>query len=101
MFVFLSGDYLRDKYDGATEVKVNKRGKLQIKDPRFSLPSANDLIYVEESPSYCVPNTTVGSLGNDINLCVFSLQHLIKQMINVKINVFFIIIQIIWLFDLN
>nr|UTM63731.1 wingless1 [Riptortus pedestris] len=63
------GDYLKDKYDGATEVKVNKRGKLQIKDPRFTLPSASDLIYVDESPSYCIPNATVGSLGTQGRVC--------------------------------
>lgn len=52
-----------DKYDGATEVKVNLRGKLQIKDPRFGLPTPNDLIYIDESPNYCVPNPVFGSLG--------------------------------------
>ncbi|XP_077294010.1 protein Wnt-5b-like [Arctopsyche grandis] len=63
------GDYLRDKYDGATEVKVSKRGKLQIKDPRYSLPTAQDLVYLEESPNYCVKNLTVGSLGTSGRVC--------------------------------
>lgn len=62
-YVFAPGDYIRDKYDGATEVKVNRRGKLQISDTRFSIPTANDLIYMDDSPNYCIANETVGSLG--------------------------------------
>ncbi|XP_065341058.1 protein Wnt-5a-like isoform X1 [Cloeon dipterum] len=57
------GDYLKDKYDGATEVRVNKRGRLQIKDPRFNMPTANDLLYLSESPNYCVKNLALGSMG--------------------------------------
>uniref|UniRef100_A0A0K8TFX1 Protein Wnt n=1 Tax=Lygus hesperus TaxID=30085 RepID=A0A0K8TFX1_LYGHE len=63
------GDYIMDKYDGATEVKVNTRGKLQIKDPRFGLPTPNDLIYIDESPNYCVPNPSLGSLGTQGRIC--------------------------------
>ena len=58
-----TGDYLLDKYDGATEVKVNRRGRLSIKDPRYSLPTANDLVFLEDSPNYCFANSTLGSLG--------------------------------------
>ncbi|KAK1117718.1 Protein Wnt-5b [Melipona bicolor] len=57
------GDFLLDKYDGATEVRVNRRGRLSMRDPRFSLPTANDLVYLDESPNYCLPNETLGSLG--------------------------------------
>ncbi|XP_073999659.1 protein Wnt-5b-like isoform X2 [Rhodnius prolixus] len=63
------GDYIRDKYDGATEVKVNRRGKLQISDTRFSIPTANDLIYMDDSPNYCIANETVGSLGTQGRSC--------------------------------
>lgn len=59
----VAGDYIKDKYDGATEVRINKRGRLQIRDPRFSKPTANDLVYIDESPNYCVRNMSVGSLG--------------------------------------
>lgn len=59
-----SGDFLLDKYDGATEVKVNRRGRLSMRDPRFSVPTANDLVYLDDSPNYCLPNDTLGSLGN-------------------------------------
>lgn len=62
----VAGDYLRDKYDGATEVRANRRGKLQIRDRRFSLPTANDLVYIEESPNYCLRNISLGSLGQSV-----------------------------------
>ncbi|PSN49659.1 hypothetical protein C0J52_21726 [Blattella germanica] len=58
----VSGDYIKDKYDGATEVRVNRRGRLQIKDPRFNKPTANDLVYIDDSPNYCIRNISVGSL---------------------------------------
>lgn len=57
------GDQLKDKYDGATEVKINRRGKLQVKHPHFNVPTGEDLVYLLESPDYCKRNTTVGSLG--------------------------------------
>ncbi|XP_075217670.1 protein Wnt-5a-like isoform X2 [Lycorma delicatula] len=63
------GDYLKDKYDGATEVRANRRGKLQIRDPRFNLPTPNDLVYIDESPNYCVRNLTLGSLGTQGRIC--------------------------------
>lgn len=61
--ICVAGDYLKDKYDGATEVRVNKRGRLQIKDSRYNMPTANDLVYLSESPNYCVKNLALGSMG--------------------------------------
>jgi hypothetical protein len=61
--LYVAGDYIKDKYDGATEVRVNRRGRLQIRDPRFNKPTANDLVYIDDSPNYCVRNLSVGSLG--------------------------------------
>lgn len=57
------GDHLKDKYDSATEVKLNRRGKLQVRHRRFNLPTPEDLVYMHESPDYCVSNDTLGSLG--------------------------------------
>jgi len=54
---------MKDKYDGATEVKVNKRGRLQVKNAQYNLPTANDLVYLDESPDYCLRNKTIGSFG--------------------------------------
>ncbi|XP_075166597.1 wnt oncogene analog 5 [Haematobia irritans] len=47
------GDYLREKYEESTEVKLNKRGRLQVKDPQFKVPTAHDLVYLDESPDWC------------------------------------------------
>ncbi|KAH8272025.1 hypothetical protein KR018_007040, partial [Drosophila ironensis] len=47
------GDYLRVKYEEATKVKMNKRGRLQVKDSQFKIPTAHDLIYLDESPDWC------------------------------------------------
>ncbi|KAI9558697.1 putative secreted sigling factor WNT5 [Daphnia sinensis] len=57
------GDFMKDKYDGATEVRVNKRGRLQVKNAQYNLPTANDLVYLDESPDYCLRNKTIGSFG--------------------------------------
>lgn len=76
ILIICAGDFLLDKYDGATEVRVNRRGRLSMRDPRFSLPTANDLVYLDESPNYCLPNETLGSLGKTplfkrVNLLLF------------------------------
>lgn len=63
------GDHLKDKYDSATEVKVNRRGKLQVRQRRFNVPTAEDLVYMHESPDYCVSNDTLGSLGTAGRRC--------------------------------
>lgn len=68
-FIFFSGDYLRDKYDGATEVRVNRRGRLQLKDPHITIPTAYDLVYLEDSPDYCIKNDVTGSLGTQGRPC--------------------------------
>lgn len=47
------GEHLRVKYDEAIQVKLNKRGRLQVKDPRYKVPTALDLVYLEESPDWC------------------------------------------------
>jgi len=55
------GDLLKEKYDEATEVRINRRGKLQVKSrsKRQSssyagkVPTADDLVFVETSPDYC------------------------------------------------
>lgn len=59
------GNYLRDKYltgdlvtfnQSSTELMVAK-GKSPIKPPR------DDLVFLEESPDYCIRNSKTGSLG--------------------------------------
>lgn len=51
-----TGDFLREKYDEATQVKINKRGRLQVKDPRYKIPTSLDLVYLDESPDWCRNN---------------------------------------------
>lgn len=51
-----TGDYLREQYEQATQVKMNKRGRLQVKDSRYKVPTALDLVYLDESPDWCRAN---------------------------------------------
>lgn len=44
---------MKDRYEAATEVKLNKRGKLQVANKRFARPTKLDLVYVDDSPDYC------------------------------------------------
>jgi wingless-type MMTV integration site family protein 5 len=55
-FFIISGDYLREQYEQATQVKMNKRGRLQVKDSRYKVPTALDLVYLDESPDWCRAN---------------------------------------------
>lgn len=52
-FFSRSGDYLKVKYDEATPVKLNKHGNLQVGDSQLKAPTANDLVYLDESPDWC------------------------------------------------
>ena len=63
------GDYIKEKYDSATEVRVSRRGRLQLRDPRFTLPTASDLVYLDDSPNYCIRDMSVGSLGTQGRHC--------------------------------
>lgn len=63
------GDHLKEKYDSATEVKLNRRGKLQVRHRKFNVPTLEDLVYLHESPDYCVYNETLGSLGTTGRRC--------------------------------
>ncbi|CAL1538993.1 unnamed protein product [Lymnaea stagnalis] len=64
------GDRLRDRYDGATEIRFNKRGtKLVRKNKRYNKPTKEDLIYLDESPNYCIANPETGSLGTAGRIC--------------------------------
>lgn len=64
------GDRLRDRYDGATEIKFNGRGtRLIRKDKRYNKPTKEDLIYLDQSPDYCVHNPETGSFGTMGRVC--------------------------------
>lgn len=69
-FCFISkGDFLREKYDEATQVKMNKRGRLQVKDQRYKVPTALDLVYLEESPDWCRSNRQLQWPGKQRIFC--------------------------------
>ena len=42
---------------------IDKRGNLQVTEDGYKKPSSFDLVYLEESPDYCVYNKKTGSLG--------------------------------------
>lgn len=63
-FARFSGDFLREQYEQATQVKMNKRGRLQVKDARYKVPTAVDLVYLDESPDWCRVNKQLQWPGN-------------------------------------
>ncbi len=65
-----TGDRLKDRYDGATHVHFNRQGtKLVQSNPRYNRPTKEDLVYLETSPDYCLPNGSTGSHGTAGRRC--------------------------------
>lgn len=54
---------MREQYEQSTQVKMNKRGRLQVKDSRYKVPTALDLVYLDESPDWCRANKQLGWAG--------------------------------------
>lgn len=50
---------MKDRYDAATEVRLNKRGKLQVVNKKFARPTKLDLVYIDDSPDYCVSTNPI------------------------------------------
>ncbi|CAG7785381.1 unnamed protein product, partial [Allacma fusca] len=63
------GDHLKERYARATLVKLNKRGRLQVKRSADPVPTVYDLVYVESSPNYCYRNATAGIFGTTGRVC--------------------------------
>ncbi|XP_028966498.1 protein Wnt-5b [Galendromus occidentalis] len=74
------GEQIRSKYELATQVKLNRRGRLQnipissllpqVRSKRHvRTPTADDLIFLQQSPDYCTFNTTAGSFGTKGRKC--------------------------------
>ncbi|CAH1784164.1 unnamed protein product [Owenia fusiformis] len=58
------GDYLKVKYNGATQVGINQDGNgLIVANRNHKKPTRSDLVYFEQSPDYCVEDPDTGSLG--------------------------------------
>lgn len=68
----MAGDNLKERYGTATLVKMNRRGRLQVKRSGDKIPSVHDLVYAESSPNYCVQNETMGVPGefHRIVMCI-------------------------------
>ncbi|XP_021947720.1 protein Wnt-5a [Folsomia candida] len=63
------GDYLKVQYEKATQVKLNRRGRLQVKKNGVPVPSVVDLVYTDLSPNYCFQNETLGIYGTSGRIC--------------------------------
>ncbi|XP_068442413.1 protein Wnt-5b isoform X2 [Clinocottus analis] len=63
------GEFLKEKYDSAAAMRIGRKGKLELENKRFNTPTAEDLVYIDTSPDYCLRNETTGSLGTQGRLC--------------------------------
>ena len=65
------GNYLRDKYHNGVLVTVDQSGsELVLAEARYQIkPTRDDLVFLEDSPDYCVPNSNTGSLGTTGRVC--------------------------------
>lgn len=65
------GDYLRQKYHNGILVTVDQSGnELVVAEAMYPRkPAREDLVFLEESPDYCVRNTNTGSLGTTGRYC--------------------------------
>lgn len=66
------GSNLQDKYHNGVLVAVNQKdNELVVADGKYlSRPARDDLVFLEESPDYCVPNSETGSLGTTGRVCL-------------------------------
>lgn len=56
-----TGDYLRKKYNTAIEVTMNQDGTgFMVADKDFKGSTKNELVYVENSPDYCLTDRPAG-----------------------------------------
>ncbi|XP_067683611.1 protein Wnt-2b-A-like isoform X2 [Haliotis asinina] len=64
------GDYLKTKYNGATQVMMNQEGTgLIVANKNHKRPTRSDLVYFEMSPDYCLRDLEIGSLGTAGRVC--------------------------------
>lgn len=63
-------EYLREKYDAATQVKMNSRKKLQVRDYHArTVPMGEDLVYIDSSPDFCRSSKQLGWKGTHGRVC--------------------------------
>ena len=65
------GNRLKERFDGAAKVIAGNDGQsFMPEDASIKPPSKMDLVYSEESPPFCLPNSTLGSFGTQGRACV-------------------------------
>lgn len=65
-----TGSYLFKRYDGASHVKMSrKKHKLKPVNKFMKKPTKKDLVYLKQSPDFCLNNTKYGSLGTRNRRC--------------------------------
>ena len=65
-----TGDRLKARYDGATEVAFNRHGtRLRQRNKMYNKPTREDLIYTDQSPDYCRFDPVTGSHGTTGRYC--------------------------------
>ena len=68
------GYTIKDKFDGATEVKViqdpsERRARMIRVNPHFKRHTHTDLVYLVDSPDYCTEDRRRGVLGTSGRAC--------------------------------
>ncbi|EDO41710.1 predicted protein [Nematostella vectensis] len=64
------GQHLREKYTTAVQVTVGQSGgELTNAEVSYKKPSRDDLVYLEDSPNYCMVDSNTGSLGTSGREC--------------------------------
>lgn len=66
------GSKIKEKFDGATEVKLvytNTLPRLVPVNPEFKAHTSSDLVYLVASPDFCEPDPKSGSLGTKGRIC--------------------------------
>ncbi|PVD35422.1 hypothetical protein C0Q70_02384 [Pomacea canaliculata] len=64
--------FLKEKFDGATEVKAESRGARTVLvplNPQFKPHTEQDLVYMASSPDFCEADPKLGSLGTHGRVC--------------------------------
>jgi len=62
-------DYLMEKYKSAVRMGSDNYGRLIPHDSTLKKPTVNDLVYLQNSPSFCKKKTKYGTLGTKDRVC--------------------------------